>query len=1248
MDTGEAERHGWRAETRYVDGISGPRAGYRLTHTISGFTLDLLLVQSAPQGLLWVNTLPVSDKGEPHTLEHLLIGKGTKGARLSALETTLMVDSSAFTENTRTVYHFRCLTPEILLHYLEVKLDALLHPNFTADEVAREVCHVGIAADCDNQLSLEEKGTVYNEMLSAFDRPNQLLFRELYTILYGEGHPLAFVAGGVPDDIRHLTSDEIYAYHSRWYHLHNMGLVLCVSEGIPLGELLEQLSALLLRLGPDPHGSPPAAPSTLLDWKGVPAPVQTDTPELVTVPYPHSNTAEPSLLVLAWLTNREGALDALSSCLLGAFINCFASGSTSTLHFLTIEDGAHRVFDAKASSVSAWEEDHRKGHPAFISFNDAQPCGLTNERITELIALIHQAMREVCGEDPEKAEEFHNHAAAWLRKQRRSWRMWRESPPGFGERGLGESVLVTLNYFNHFTFPSSLGAQDGIDILNEEVLDEALRLLRVARENREVEFWLPWVERWGLLSRPAAVAALPDTAMASKMESEKSARLASVVKELQPRFSVAEESAALQLYKEEYDRVSARIKQSQTIPVEASQSPQPAVEPPLLQDDKLKFFIPTNWEDLTPARPYLDLCTASNGMTGEALPPPPLVVCHFPGRSSLSLGLYYDLRRAVSHETLIYLGCFTSLLRSAGCFTEDGRSISLKQMDELRSHELVSASASLSVSATYQRAELQLFIKAADITEFKLHALKWLHRMCNPYWAPENLAALQSIVQNKLHSLIGTMKERDEYWVDNPINGLLHQTDPIYLETSNHFAMIFSCYRLRWRLRTLADALHETWQQLVSSLLAAATTADDGLELLRAVPAKESNTRAGVPATILDLLQAKPEVQPLFEEFVADLVQLLSTAGQIDDGLARFRADVTFLAATFSADLLYPAAEVLKHLQSLLRTVTSSPPTRAYLAMGADCSVVNDSGEPESLTTGVIRLVRQFVLSGPQRHVAGEHSPAQSDTPPNFPRVLQNLNARREVPVTWPLKDVHVAYISPQMTQGVISRHVPFSGLQHGTADSVLIPFLLLKAFTGAAEHSLFMRTWQEGLAYSSGISVGSTSGFCRYYADHCPSLAKTASFCTEALTTELFKWESLTEAEWQAKLGELADHAVAEECGGTRVGDEYDSRTQSFAWDLTIGLYPCRVAAFRRALIGLRDRIRAGDVPLRPQDFRAQLALLFPDLVPTTPVMEPSSVVRSLAGPVHFSLGPPKLISEYEVAGLPVVPIYQGDFWLR
>ena len=86
--------NGFRAEALYLNDSDKP-FGARLRHAKTGFTLDYLQIQSVPQVFLWVNSFPTSEHGEPHTQEHLLLGKGeeTTGGRDKA---SILADATAF------------------------------------------------------------------------------------------------------------------------------------------------------------------------------------------------------------------------------------------------------------------------------------------------------------------------------------------------------------------------------------------------------------------------------------------------------------------------------------------------------------------------------------------------------------------------------------------------------------------------------------------------------------------------------------------------------------------------------------------------------------------------------------------------------------------------------------------------------------------------------------------------------------------------------------------------------------------------------------------------------------------------------------------------------------------------------------------------------------------------------------------------------------------------------------------------
>ncbi len=186
---------GFIVQSVYLNDANQPMGG-RFVHQSSGFTIDLLQIESVPQAFIWVNTLPISDKGEPHTQEHLLITKGNKGHDINTREGMSLAQSNAFTSQLHTVYHFNTAAGSAVFYDLfEKYLDALLYPDYTDEEVSREVRNWGITQNKDGSLRLEEKGSVYNEMTTSMNNPYAQMGDTLGRLLYGHSHPLSYNAG---------------------------------------------------------------------------------------------------------------------------------------------------------------------------------------------------------------------------------------------------------------------------------------------------------------------------------------------------------------------------------------------------------------------------------------------------------------------------------------------------------------------------------------------------------------------------------------------------------------------------------------------------------------------------------------------------------------------------------------------------------------------------------------------------------------------------------------------------------------------------------------------------------------------------------------------------------------------------------------------------------------------------------------------------------------------------------------------
>jgi len=202
----EGERtNGFTTTAVYLDAGDKP-IGARFVHGKTGFTVDYARIESAPQGFIWVNSYPTSDKGEPHTQEHLLLGKGDRGRKMGSFQSMALAESSAFTDQWRTCYHFHTVAShDVFWPVFEDQLDTLLNPDYSDEEIRREVRNFGVDKTDAGTLRLEEKGTVYNEMVRTYESPGAMLWRTGLRMVYGRQHPLAFESGGYPDAIRTMT-----------------------------------------------------------------------------------------------------------------------------------------------------------------------------------------------------------------------------------------------------------------------------------------------------------------------------------------------------------------------------------------------------------------------------------------------------------------------------------------------------------------------------------------------------------------------------------------------------------------------------------------------------------------------------------------------------------------------------------------------------------------------------------------------------------------------------------------------------------------------------------------------------------------------------------------------------------------------------------------------------------------------------------------------------------------------------------
>ena len=312
--------YGFRTVSLYDD-ASGQAMGARFISEKNGYIIDLLQIQSVPQAFYWLKTPVTASRGEPHACEHLLLGKGNRGRYVAALEDMALGNSTAYTAQYRTCYHFNTTAGEETFYEIyEAKLQALLHPDFSDEEIRREVCHIGVVEDPQTgELSIDEKGTVYTEMVSAFERPYYSIYGSLYKLVYGDDHPLTHVSGGDPDVMRSMVPQDMWDFHQATHHLSNMGSIVSIPASVPVDSYLLQMSEMLDRCQDYPDSSRLSGIGNYDFPPPSPAPIGTS--KLIT--YPSDRAEDPGYLLYSWPADLQ--LDYHEQAVLDLFLEVFGS-----------------------------------------------------------------------------------------------------------------------------------------------------------------------------------------------------------------------------------------------------------------------------------------------------------------------------------------------------------------------------------------------------------------------------------------------------------------------------------------------------------------------------------------------------------------------------------------------------------------------------------------------------------------------------------------------------------------------------------------------------------------------------------------------------------------------------------------------------------------------------------------------------------------------------------------------------------
>ena len=1137
----------------------GDVMGARFSHVNSGFVLDFLRIQSVPQAFMWVNSHPVSDQGEPHTLEHLLLGKGNKGRYVASLEEMRLGNSSAFTQQLRTCYHFHTSAgSDVFFELFDAKLDAMLHPTFSDEEIRREVMNMGITeGQVKGTLRLEEKGTVYNEMITSFERTWGNLYFELGKIMFGQSHPSSYSAGGFPAEIREMEADDIRKFHQTTHHLNNMGAVVTLPNDMPIEESLRQFSDILKKIEPD------VKIATHPDDGLYDIPPYDPAPEgtMRQVSFPHQNENEPGVMVFGWPAQLE--LNLLDKYMFDLFTYILSRGQTSNLYRNFI-DSQHREIDIGATSIYGWVSDE-KGNPFYISVNNVDRTSANTEMMKSVADLILKEIAYIADmkDGSEELKKFNERIISRISQNKRELRDFLNSPPRFGYRGSG------ANWMEHLNRLHKEGGEKRSLSMNEVIAKS------IEFATTEENIWRRYIEEWQLLSTlPFGVVTTPDPQYLSQTEIDRDIRITEYLSGLMEWYETDSEEAALSEYKKIYDEKTDVIKKK------ASEIEMPVFldNPPMSLDDQLDYHVET--------------------LPGGG----DMVISQFDNITGGTTGLAFDLY-GVPESMLMYLSALPIFMTEIGV-VKDGDKLSYENMQESLKREILRLKAAFTTNTRTERIELVVSGSGSNLNE-SIDALGWMESiLINPDMSEENLPRIRDAIDMRLSALRNRTKGSEESWVNNPVDAFWKQSNPLYLSTSCFYTQAHALQRIKWQLTKAPESLENEKFTRFMYELAELPDEMNADELSRVIADLQNEDKSGKlfkrGKIGYNLKKMNDESLEIAEKALADLQHNL---GEIPD--ENLNADWEYLCNSMMDDLAVEPSEVLKAEMNLLNHIRGQQNIRGYMISSESAS---NQIKPE-----LDKIVSQFNNDQFHRFNYG-----------STPRIADRMNDRyadMERPV-------YVGLLNENTRAGIHINSAE-SASYYDFDEETLLNFMAARLYGGGGAHSMFMKTWSAGLAYSNGLRSNEFTGRLRYYAERCPDLSQTMQFVVDELKNAPFD-------------PSLAGYAVAQAFTSVRSGNRYDSRGIAMAADLADGLTPEKVSRFRGKVIELGKRENIYD------DLHERMISTYGQVLPG---YGPSGSESNNAN--YFLIGPESQLQPYQdylnsvEDDAILYRLYPRDFWL-
>ncbi|KAI0068340.1 hypothetical protein BV25DRAFT_1875780 [Artomyces pyxidatus] len=275
-------------------------------------------------GYFAVRTEIFDDSGCPHTLEHLVFMGSEKYPYKGIIDhfanRGFSNGTNAWTDTDHTAYTVSTAGEAGFLQILPIYVDHILNPTITQAGFVTEVHHIDPKG--------EDSGVVYSEMQGRENGSGDLMALRMQRIINPLESAYRSETGGLMENLRQLTVEQIREYHKKYYVPHNLSLIVGgkLSSGTSslLSVIQKEVEPNLIAHGYDKGYRPPGWKRPFQETPSVKRPpIKENITEVVEFPEKDESMGEITIGFLGPETDEFLEIEALD--ILGTYLTSSAT-----------------------------------------------------------------------------------------------------------------------------------------------------------------------------------------------------------------------------------------------------------------------------------------------------------------------------------------------------------------------------------------------------------------------------------------------------------------------------------------------------------------------------------------------------------------------------------------------------------------------------------------------------------------------------------------------------------------------------------------------------------------------------------------------------------------------------------------------------------------------------------------------------------------------------------------------------------